>query len=64
MYSVLAVDLDETLLADYRSVSPRTVAALGRVAGKRAADCHCDGASTALHADDPFFPARLRVDLL
>ena len=28
MYSVLAVDLDETLLADYRSVSPRTVAAL------------------------------------
>ena len=28
MYSVLAVDLDDTLLADNKTVSPRTVAAL------------------------------------
>ena len=28
MYSVLAVDLDETLLADDKTVSPRTLAAL------------------------------------
>ena len=28
MYSVLAVDLDDTLLADDKTVSPRTVAAL------------------------------------
>ena len=37
MYSVLAVDLDETLLADNNSVSPRTAAALGswRASGRR-----------------------------
>ncbi len=29
MYSVLAIDLDETLLADDKTVSPRTMAALG-----------------------------------
>ena len=64
MYSVLAVDLDDTLLADDKTVSPRTVAALEAWQASGGRIVIATGRPAALDPDHPFFPPRIPVDLL